>query len=398
METASNLSMAELAQQEEMYAGGTTARRGDIVMARGEGCAMWDVEGTKYLDLTSGQGVAMLGHSHPVLSQAIADQASRLIVCPNFFYNDMRAEFVTRLADVLPEHLPNVFLTNSGAEAIEAALKFSRLATGRSGIVATMRSFHGRTVGALSMTWEPKYRKPFEPLLDVTHVPYNNVERLEAAVDESTAMVIVEPVQGEGGVYVGDEEFMQAAQSICRERGAMLVVDEIQTGFGRTGRWFGHEHHGILPDIMCMAKGIGGGFPMGAIAYTGEVRESLYPGAHGTTFGGNPLACAAGIAALSVYKDEALIERSAEMGQYLAMRLVESLADVALVREIRGIGLMVGIELRQRVGPYLKTLMMEHHVLALPAGMNVLRLLPPLVISREEVDAGVDAIVSVLSA
>ena len=391
------MNMGELASVEEQFAGGVTARRSDIVMVRGEGCWLWDVEGAKYLDLTAGQGVAMLGHSHPVLSEAISDQASRLIVCPNFFYNDVRSRFVSRLAGVLPDHLPNVFLTNSGAEAIEGAIKFARLATGRTGIVATRRSFHGRTIGALSLTWEPKYRKPFEPLLDVTHVPYNRVERLDAAINENTAMVILEPVQGEGGVHVADADYLQAAQRLCRERGALLVVDEIQTGFGRTGRWFGHQHFDLQPDIMCMAKGIGGGFPMGAIAYTGEIRESLYSGAHGSTFGGNPLACAAGLAALSVYEDEDLIHRSDEMGRYLAQQLNERLAENDIVREIRGIGLMVGIELRQRVGPYLRKLMVDHQTLALPAGKNVLRLLPPLVISQEQIDTGVASVAAVLS-
>ncbi|MDI9547760.1 MAG: acetylornithine/succinylornithine family transaminase [Chloroflexota bacterium] len=390
-------SMAELAAMEEQYAGGTTARRGDVVMARGEGCWMWDVEGRRYLDLTAGQGVAMLGHSHPALSAAIAEQASRLIACPNFFYNDVRARFVAKLVEVLPDHLSHVFLSNSGAEAIDGAIKYARLATGRTGIVATMRSFHGRTIGALSLTWEPKYRKPFAPLLDVTHVPYNNVERLDAAVDENTAMVIVEPVQGEGGVNMGEAAFMQAAQRICRERGALLVVDEIQTGFGRTGHWFGHEHFGLQPDIICLAKGIGGGFPMGALAYTNRVHTALYPGAHGTTFGGNPLACAAGLAALEVYQREELIDRAAEMGQMLFDRLNAALANRTVVREIRGLGLMAGIELRERVGPYLRALMEEHAVLALPAGSNVLRLLPPLVISAEEIEIGVEAIARVLS-
>ena len=389
--------MAQLAQQEELHAGGTTARRGDVVMARGEGCWIWDVDGNRYLDMTSGQGVAMLGHSHPILSAAIADQASRLITCPNFFYDDVRSRFVTKLADVLPDHLPYVFLTNSGAEAIEAAIKFARLTTGRTGIVSTMRSFHGRTIGALSLTWEPKYRKPFAPLLDVTHIPYNNVERLEEVVGDDTAMVIVEPVQGEGGVNIGDADFLQAAQRLCRERGALLVVDEIQTGFGRTGRWFGSEHFGLQPDIMCMAKGIGGGFPMGAIAYTGSVREALYPGAHGTTFGGNPLACAAGLAAISVYENENLIERADAMGALLQRRLNEALADVAVAREIRGLGLMIGIDLRQRVGPYLRTLMEEYGVLALPAGASVLRLLPPLIIDEDEIELAVQSIAEVLS-
>ena len=386
----------DLAGIEEQIAGGTTQRRGKAVMARGEGCWLWDTEGKRYLDLTAAQGVAMLGHAHPVLSRALAEQAHSLIACPNFFYNETRARFLAKLAEVLPDHLNHVFLANSGAETIDGALKFARLATGRTGIVATMRSFHGRTVGAVSLTWGPKYRTPFAPLLEVTHVPYNNLAKLDAAITDETAVVVLEPVQGEGGVNVGQAEFLQGAERLCRERGALLVIDEIQTGFGRTGSWFGFQHFGLQPDMICMAKGIGGGFPMGAIAYGERVQQALYPGAHGTTFGGNPLACAAGLAALQVYQDERLIERAAAMGEILFGRLHEALAGRTIVREIRGMGLMVGIELREKVGPYLRALMEEHGVLALPAGSNVLRLLPPLIISEEEIGTGVQAIAAVL--
>ena len=381
---------------EERLAGGTTQRRGETVMARGEGCWLWDTDGKRYLDLTAGQGVAMLGHSHPVMSRMLAERAQTLIACPNFLYNDTRARFLAKLAEVLPGHLQHVFLANSGAETIDGGLKFARLTTGRTGIVAAMRSFHGRTIGAVSMTWEPKYRKPFEPLLDVTHVSYNNLEKLDAAITDQTAVVVLEPIQGEGGVNVGDAEFLQGAQRLCRERGALLMLDEIQTGFGRTGRWFALEHYGLEPDILCLAKGIGAGFPMGAIAYSDQVQAALYAGAHGTTFGGNPLACAAGLAALQVYQDERLIDRAAAMGEVLFTRLHETLDDRTIVREIRGMGLMVGVELREKAGRYLKALMDEHGVLALPAGSNVVRFLPPLVISEEEIEIGVQALAAVL--
>ena len=389
------LSALDLAAVEERIAGGTTQRRGEAVMARGEGCWLWDTAGRRYLDLTAAQGVAMLGHCHPVLSRAIAEQAHTLISCPNFFYQETRARFVDKLASVLPQHLGHVFLANSGAEAIDGAIKFARLATGRTGLVAAMRSFHGRTVGAVSLTWEPKYRKPFEPLLEVAHVPYNNLEKLAEAVTENTACVVLEVVQGEGGVHVGDAAFLQGAQQLCRERGALLVLDEIQTGFGRTGRWFGLEHYGLEPDIICLAKGLGAGFPMGAIAYTEPVQAALYSGAHGTTFGGNPLACAAGLAALQVYQ-EGVIEQAAGRGRLLFDRLNAVLGERRIVREVRGLGLMLGIELREKAGRYLKALMDDHGVLALPAGSNVLRLLPPLVISEEEIEIGVQAIASVL--
>ncbi len=383
---------------EESLLGGTTARRGEVVISRGEGCWLWDTEGKRYLDLGAAQGVAMLGHCHPKLSAALAAQAQQLISCPSFLYNDTRAQYAARLAAVLPPALQHVFLANSGAEAIDGALKFARLTTGRSKFVAFMRGFHGRTVGALSVTHDPKYREPFNPLLEATHVPYNNLARLEAAVDDQTAAVVLETIQGEGGVNIGKPEFLQGVERICRERGALLIIDEIQTGFGRTGKWFGFHHAELQPDIVCMAKGLGAGFPMGAIAYSDRVQAALFPGAHGSTFGGNPLACAAGLAALAVYHDEELIDRSARMGEYFRQQLSEALHDRAVVREIRGQGLMIAVELREKVGPHLKTLMDHHQVIALPAGANVLRLLPPLIISEAEVEQGVSAIADTLPA
>ena len=287
---------------EEHILGGTTARRGDAVFVRGDGCWLVDSTGRRYLDLSSAQGVAMLGHCHPAVTEAIERQARTLMLCPSYLYNDVRAEFAEALAGVLPPHLPHVFLANSGGEAVDGALKFARLATRRSAFVSTTKGFHGRTLGALSVTWEPKYREGFLPLLDAAHVPFNNVDALEKAVGDSTAAVILEVVQGESGVNRGTPDFLHAAQRLCRERGALLIVDEIQTGFGRTGKWFAFEHDELEPDIVCMAKGLGGGFPMGAFAYTKAVRDVLYQGAHGTTFGGSPLACAAGLAALRAYR------------------------------------------------------------------------------------------------
>ena len=384
------------AQIEEAILGGTTQRRGETVIVRGEGSWLFDTAGRRYLDLTAAQGVAMLGHCHPKLSAALAAQAHQLIALPNFLYNETRARFAAELAKVLPPYLNHVFLANSGAEAVDGAIKFARLTTGRTGLVATMRGFHGRTVGAVSVTWEPKYRKPFEPLLDVTHVPYNNLAKLADAVTDQTAMVILETVQGEGGVNMGDGDYLRGAQALCRERGVLLVLDEIQTGFGRTGKWFGFQHFDLQPDIICMAKGIGGGFPMGALAYTEQVHAVLSPGAHGSTFGGSPIACAAGLAALQIYHEEDLINRSAQMGALLLNRLQETIGDSEIVREIRGLGMMIAVELREKVGPYLKTLMEEHGVLALPAGTNVLRLLPPLTLSAEEIEIGVADIAAAL--
>lgn len=394
--SSSNLTTDSFSALEEAILGGTTARRNQAVMVRGEGCWLYDVEGQRYLDLGSAQGVTLLGHCHPALSSAIAEQAQRLISCPNFLYNDVRARFAAKLVEVLPPHLHHIFLANSGAEAIDGAIKFARLTTGRTRLIAFRSAFHGRTVGALALTWEKKYREPFLPLLDVVHLPYNNLAKVDEALDESVAAVFVEVVQGEGGVNLGDGDFLRGVEQLCRERGALLVIDEIQTGFGRTGRWFGFEHHGLQPDIICLAKGLGAGFPMGAIAYTERVQEKLYVGAHGSTFGGNPLACAAGLAAIQTYQREGLIERSALLGDYFLRRLREELTGLALVREVRGLGLMLAVELRRKAGPYLKALMEEHGVIALPAGPNVIRFLPPLIITEEEIEFGVQATANVL--
>jgi acetylornithine/LysW-gamma-L-lysine aminotransferase len=383
---------------EERILGGTTARRGDAVFVRGEGCWLFDSNGRRYLDLSSAQGVAMLGHSHPGLAAAVAQQAATLISCPAFLYNDKRAEFAQALTEVLPAHLPHVFLTNSGAEAIDGALKFARLFTTRSAFVSTTKGFHGRTIGALSVTWEPKYREGFGPLLETTHVPFNNAQALDTAITDQTAAVVFEIVQGESGVNLGSHDFLHTAQRLCRERGALLIVDEIQTGFGRTGRWFAVEHAGLQPDIMCLAKGLGAGFPMGAFAYTAAVRAALTQGVHGSTFGGSPLASAAGLAALHAYRHEALIDRSAHLGAMMLDSLRRRLDGVAAVRDIRGLGLMLAVELRTKVAPVLKSLMIDHGVIALPAGPTVLRLLPPLVITEEQAELGIDTIARVIGA
>jgi acetylornithine/LysW-gamma-L-lysine aminotransferase len=296
---------------------------------------------------------------------------------------------LSRLSACLPDGLNRIFLCNSGTEAVEGAIKFARLSTGRPGIIATMRGFHGRTLGALSATWEKKYREPFEPLMPAfSHVPFDNLERLEEAVGEDTAAVLVEIVQGEGGVRPGSPEYFQGLRQLCNERGALLIIDEVQTGFGRTGRWFAVEHAGIIPDLMCLGKAMAGGVPMGAVAIGPAVIE-LPSGVHGSTFGGNPLACAASIAALEAYESEGLVQRSAEVGAYLLNRL--QALESPMIREVRGLGLLVGIELKTRVTPVLQDLM-GRGVMALPAGPTVLRLLPPLVITREQIDVVVDAI------
>jgi LysW-gamma-L-lysine/LysW-L-ornithine aminotransferase len=376
---------------ESEYTSGIYSKR-NIAIVRGKGAHLWDAEGREYIDCVGGQGAANLGHANPAVLKAITEQAATLISCPEMFYNDKRAALEERLCKLAG--FPKVFLSNSGTEAIEAGLKFARIATGRTGVIATMRGFHGRTMGALSATWEKKYREPFEPLVPgFSHVPYNNLEALDAAVNESTASVILEVVQGEGGVHPGPAEYLLGAQKICRERGAMLIVDEVQTGFGRTGKMFAFQHYGLEPDLLCLAKSIAGGLPMGATLIGPRVGD-LPPAVHGSTFGGNPLACAASLAALDYLESEDLPARAAELGEWFqaGLRNIQS----PLVREVRGMGLMVGVEIKQKVAPYLQALMADG-VLALPAGLTTLRFLPPLVITQDDLAKVVEAVRKVLA-
>lgn len=383
---------SSIIETEKKYTSGLYAKR-DLTIVRGEGATLIDDQGNEFIDCVGGQGAANLGHAHPLVSEAIAQQAGKLISCPETFYNDQRAELLERLIAVSPQGLNRVYLCNSGTEAIEAAIKFARYSTQRTRILATMRGFHGRTLGALSATWDKKYRKPFEPLVpDFAHVPFNNLEKLEKALNQETAAFIVEVVQGEGGVHVGEPGFLKGAQKLCHERNVLFVVDEVQTGFGRTGKMFAVEHFDLKPDIMTVAKSFAGGVPIGATLLGSRVRD-LAPGLHGSTFGGNPLSCAAGIAALSVLENENLAEKAADTGDYLMKRL--QAIDSPLIRDIRGLGLMVGIEIRYKVAPYLSALM-ERGVLALSGGLTVIRLLPPLVITYEQVDRVVAAIDVVL--
>jgi acetylornithine/LysW-gamma-L-lysine aminotransferase len=375
---------------EARHSAGTYPKR-ELVLVRGSGVHVWDARGRQYIDCVGGHGVCLLGHCHPAVTEAICDQAAQMVTCPGIFYNDRRAELLGKLAELTG--LERAFLCNSGAEAIEGAFKFARLSTGRTGILATMRGFHGRTMGALSATWNKKYRAPFEPLVPgISHVPYENVARLEAAITDETAALILEVVQGEGGVRPGSAAYLQTAQKLCQERGALLIVDEVQTGFGRTGKMFAFQHAGIEPDILCLAKGIAGGVPMGAIML-GERVTGIQMGVHGSTFGGNPLACAAALASIRVLQGQDLPAQVAEKGAYLQEKLCE--IEAPAIREIRGLGLMVGIELRTRSQPYLEALI-EKGVLALPAGSTVIRLLPPLVIGTDELDVVVSAISDVL--
>jgi acetylornithine/LysW-gamma-L-lysine aminotransferase len=376
---------------EEQTTSGLYSKR-PLTIVRGQGARVWDDAGRKYIDCVGGQGAANLGHANPAVAAAIAAQAQELISCPEMFYNPRRAELQARLCGLAG--FPRVFLSNSGTEAVEAAIKFARLSTGRSEIVAAMRGFHGRTLGALSATWEKKYREPFQPLVPgFSHIPFNDIAALDRAVSEATAAVLLEPVQGEGGVRPADSEYLTRAQEICFQRGALLILDEVQTGFGRTGKTFAFQHFQVQPDLLCLAKSIAGGLPMGA-TMIGERVGRLPSQAHGSTFGGNPLACAASLAALDYLETHRLAERAAELGEWFLDQLRQLRSP--LIREVRGLGLMAGIELKRKVTPYLMALM-ARGVLALPAGLTVMRFLPPLVISKEELQIVVQAVSEALS-
>ncbi|WP_376793870.1 [LysW]-lysine hydrolase [Thermogemmatispora sp.] len=386
-----------LMELERAYSSGVYNKR-PVEIVRGAGALLWDANGRCYIDCASGHGVANIGHGRTEIAAALAAQAQRLITCPESLYNDVRAALLERLAGVMPSGLRRFFLCNSGAEAVEGAIKFARLATGRPGIIATLRGFHGRTFGALSATWERSYREPFAPLVPgITHVRYNDLAAVERALDEQTAAVLIELVQGEGGVHVADPSYVGELARLCRERGVLLIVDEVQTGCGRTGRFLACEHYGLQPDLLCLAKGIAGGLPMGVVALGERVVASgrLVPGVHGSTFGGNPLVCAAALETLNILEREGLAARAARLGQHALERL--RALESPLIREVRGLGLLLGIELRTRVQPYLEALL-ERGVLALPAGPNVIRLLPPLVISQEQLDQALDRLAEVLQA
>jgi acetylornithine/LysW-gamma-L-lysine aminotransferase len=390
MNTAINLT--DYQALESRHTSGVYAKR-PVTIIRGTGATVWDDQDRPYIDCAAGHGVANLGHCHPRVVAAIQAQAAQLIICQEAVFNDQRALLLRELAALLPTGLDRLFLCNSGAEAVEAALKFARAATGRSGIIAAMRGFHGRTFGALSATWEAHYREPFQPLVPgFHHVPYNNLGALAEAITPDTAAVLLEVVQGESGVRPGTQAFLRGAQSLCQECGALLLIDEVQTGFGRTGRLFAVEHHNLEPDMLMMGKAIAGGVPMGAVALGARV-GTLATGIHGSTFGGNPLACAAARATIAVLQEERLPEQAAEKGAWLLERL--RALPHRRIREVRGLGLMIGIELRERAAQHLQALQ-QRGILALPAGPTVIRLLPPLVISYEQLEQVVTALDEVL--
>jgi acetylornithine/N-succinyldiaminopimelate aminotransferase len=357
-----------------------------LVLTRGEGCYVWDEDGNRYLDLLGGIAVNALGHAHPALVSAVSEQLGTLGHVSNFFATQPQVALAEKLLELLGVE-GKVFFTNSGTEANEAAFKLTRL-TGRTHLVAMEGGFHGRTTGALALTSKAAYREPFEPLPgEVTFVPYGDADALAAAVTERTAAVVVEPVQGEAGAVVPPAGFLERAREITREHGALLWLDEVQSGMGRTGSWFGHSDSGVTPDLVTLAKGLAGGFPIGACVAVGEYADLFQPGNHGTTFGGNPVAAAAALSVIDVIEKDGLLTNATEVGAYLQ----QGLAADARVTEVRAVGLLVGIDLDQDRAAAVVQAAQDAGFIVNMTGPRRIRLVPPLLLTEEEASSFVAA-------
>jgi len=369
---------------EDQYLG-NLYQRFPVTIEKGLGSHVWDTDNNEYIDCMGGYGVALVGHRNERVVNAIKSQIEKVITVHSSFYNKTREEFLQTLIGIAPAGLSQVHLNNSGAESVEAGIKFARKFTGRKGMVAMKGSYHGKSMGALSLTFNPKYRESFKPLVEkVTFSPYGDIDALQTAVDKDTAFVILEPIQGESGIHVPPDGFLQDVRKICDENGSLLVFDEIQSGLGRTGRMWASEHWETTPDIMCLAKGIAGGVPMGATLVRPDILSVMKKGEHSSTFGGNPLACAAGTATLQALTQDGLVENAKNMGEKFLHGLNDLKSRHKIIREIRGKGLMIGVELKFEV----KDILMEgikKGLLLLYSGRNILRLLPPLVMSDEDV-------------
>jgi acetylornithine/LysW-gamma-L-lysine aminotransferase len=376
---------------------GNLYQRFPVTIEKGEGAHVWDVDGKEYIDCMGGYGVALVGHKNKRVNDAIREQIEKIITVHSSLYNKTREEFLALLIGLAPKGLTQVHLNNSGAEAIEAAMKFARKFTGKKGMVAMKGSYHGKSFGALSLTFSPKYRKPFAPLVEkVSFASYGDIESLRSVIDEDTALIILEPIQGESGIIVAPEGFLQEVRKICDEKGIVLIFDEIQAGLGRTGRLWACDHWNTAPDILCLAKGIAGGVPMGATLVRPDILASMSKGEHSSTFGGNPISCAAGIAALKAITEDGLIENSEKMGKLFREGLEKLKEKHSMIREVRGKGLMIGIEMKFEVKDILMELI-KKGVLMLYSGRNILRILPPLVISEDDVTKVLHALDSVLT-
>ena len=381
---------------EDQYLG-NLYQRFPVTIEKGLGAHVWDTSNKEYIDCMGGYGVALVGHRNERVVNAIKSQIDKIITVHSSLYSKTREEFLETLFKAAPKGLTQAHLNNSGAEAIEAAMKFARKFTGKKGMVAMNGSYHGKSMGALSLTFNPKYRKSFQPLVDkVTFSPFGNIESLREKIDDDTAFVILEPIQGESGIHVAPDGFLQDVRKLCDDNEILLIFDEIQSGLGRTGRMWASEHWDTAPDILCIAKGIAGGVPMGVTMVRPDILDCINKGEHSSTFGGNPLSCAAGTATLQALTQDGLIDNAEKMGELFRDGLERLKEKHTVIREIRGKGLMIGIELKFEV----KDILMEgieKNLLLLYSGRNILRLLPPLVISEEDVTSSLEILDELLT-
>ncbi|HVC26753.1 MAG TPA: aspartate aminotransferase family protein [Nitrososphaerales archaeon] len=366
-----------------------TYQKFPVAIVRGKGALVWDEKGREYLDCMGGYGVAIVGHSNDKVVAAIKRQAETLITCHGSLYNDARAEFLETLTSCSPKGLDAAFLSSSGAEAVEVAIKLGRKVSGKKGLVAMKGAYHGKTAGALSATWSKRYREPFEPLLQgVKHVENGDLDALEREIDSDIGAVIVEPIQGEGGIVLPPKGFLRGVREICDKKGVLLIADEIQTGLGRTGKLWAMENWGVVPDIMTVAKGLAGGVPIGATVTRADILGSLKKGEATSTFGGNPLACAAGTATLRYILDNDLPSQAKKKGKLFLEKLNAMGREHQLTREARGLGLMLAFELRVDIQELLNEAMAAGAIFTY-SGRTIVRMLPPLVITERQIDKSV---------
>lgn len=373
-------------------------QRFPITVERGDGAIIWDAAGKKYIDCMGGYGVGLIGYSNKKVIAGIEEQLKKIMVCHMSLYNNSRLRFLRKLTDIAPPDVTKIFLSNSGAESVEAALKFARKYSQKPGIISMYGGYHGKTFGALSVTHNAKYRKSFVPLLnDIKFIPYGNVGSLADAIDDKTGTVILEPIQGETGVILPPDGFLNSVRKICDEKNVVLIFDEIQTGLGRTGKMWAGEHWETVPDIMCLAKGIAAGIPMGVTFLKPKVAEAMRVGEHSSTFAGNPIACAAGNAVLDVISEGNLVKRAAEIGNHFKCGLLELKKRHPIIREVRGLGMMLAMEMRFDVRDLLLD-GIKNGLLMLYSGRNIIRLLPPLIMDKDMVDQALSVMDSLLVA
>lgn len=390
------MKLDEIMELDEKYYMHTFGKRTPVAFTHGEGVYLWDTNGKKYTDMFAGIAVNALGYGHPKLVEAIAEQAKKLIHCSNIYYIENQAV----LAKLIVENscADRVFFGNSGGEANEAALKIARLYFRKQGkekyeVITLKNSFHGRTLATLSATGQEKYSKPYAPLMpSFVHVPMNDAAALEAAINDKTCAIMLECIQGESGVYPLTKEYVNAAKTLCEKHDLLLIFDEVQTGIGRTGKLFGYENYGVEPDIFTLAKALAGGVPIGAVCAKGKVAETFAPGEHGSTFGGNPLACAAGVAVMNVIKEEKLLDNAVNMGAYLKSQLESLQAKTGELAEVRGTGLMIGVSFTNEIAAKIKDKLFEMGFLVNNVGGYSLRIVPPLIIDKASIDSFIAAL------